>query len=80
MANLRGQSYDGAATMSGTRAGVATSLLEEPKAVFTHCYGHWLNLACCDTVRQCRLMRDALNIMHKVTKLIKKSRWRDATL
>ena len=81
VAKLRGQCYDGAATMSGTRAGVATSLLEEkPRAIFTHCYGHSLNLACSDTIQHCRLMRDTHDIVYEVTKLIKKSPRRDATL
>ena len=35
--NVNMQCYDGAATMFATRAGVATLLLEEPRAVFTHC-------------------------------------------
>ena len=81
VAKLRGQCYDGAATMSGTRAGVATLLLEEePRAVFTHCYGHSLNLACSDTVRQCKFMRNALDTVYEVIKLVKKSPRRDATL
>ena len=72
VAKLRGQCYNAAATMSGTRAGVATLVLEkEPRAVFTHCYGHSLNLACCNTVQHCRLMRDMLDIVYEVTKLIK---------
>ena len=47
-AKLRGQCYNGAASMSGVRNGVSTQILkEEPRAVYTHCYGHSLNLACC---------------------------------
>ena len=38
--------------MSGAKSGVATRLCAaEPRAVFTHCYGHSLNLACGDTVQ-----------------------------
>ena len=41
---LRGQCYDGCSTMAGARAGVAVKIQElEPRAVFTHCYGHALN-------------------------------------
>ena len=37
--------YDGAATMSGRKSGVMTRLCKaEPRAVFTHCYGHSLGL------------------------------------
>ena len=36
--------------MAGARAGVAVKIQElEPRAVFTHCYGHALNLAVNDT-------------------------------
>ena len=42
----RGQCYDGASSMSGCKTGVSTSLLrKEPRALYTHCYGHALNLA-----------------------------------
>jgi len=41
---LRGQCYDGCSTMTGAKAGVAVKIEEvEPRAVFTHCYGHALN-------------------------------------
>ena len=48
--------------MSGCKSGVVTRLCAaEPRAVFTHCYGHALNLACGDTIKQSKLMLDALN-------------------
>ena len=76
---LRGQGYDGAASMAGIRSGVAKHLQDiEPRAVFTHCYGHSLNLACGDTTRKSKLMKDALDTMHEITKLMKKSPHRDA--
>ena len=78
---LRGQCYDGASAMAGIRTGVATQILQdEPRAVFTHCYGHALNLACSDTIKQCQLMRNALDTVQEITKLVKKSPRRDATL
>ena len=47
---LRGQCYDGASAMSGPRSGVAKQIRDlESRAVYTHCYGHSLNLACMDT-------------------------------
>ena len=53
MKNLRGQCYDGCSTMSDTRTGVAKRISdEEPRAVFTHCYGHSLNFACSDAVKK----------------------------
>ena len=40
---LRGQCYDGASSMAGSRSGVAKRVSEfESRAVFTHCYGHAL--------------------------------------
>ena len=58
MSKLRGQCYDGCSAMSGTRSGVAKSIMdEEPRAVYTHCYGHSLNLAASDVIRNSKLMR-----------------------
>ena len=55
---LRGQCYDGCSTMAGARAGVAVKIQElEPRAVFTHCYGHALNLAVNDTITKVPKMR-----------------------
>ena len=51
MSILRGQCYDRCSTMSGTKSGVAKSIMdEEPRAVYTHCYGHSLNLAASDAI------------------------------
>ena len=48
---VRGQCYDGASTMGGCRSGSAKLLSdEEPHAVYTHCYGHSLNLAAGDAI------------------------------
>lgn len=79
MSKLRGQCYDGASTMRGARSGVAKRILdEEPRAVYTHCYGHSINLAASDAVKQTKLMRDALDMTHEITKLIKYSPRREA--
>ena len=79
MSKLRGQCYDGCSTMSGIRTGVAKRIADEkPRAVFTHCYGHSLNLAASDTVKKSKLMKDALDTTHEITKLIKFSPRRDA--
>ena len=78
---LRGQCYDGASSMSGYRSGVATMMQkEEPRAIFTHCYGHSLNLACMDTIKRCSLLRNCLDVVQEMTNLIKKSPRRDALL
>ena len=69
VSKLRGQCYDGAATMAGAKAGVAKKLLdEEPRAVY---------LACGDTIRNFKLMKDALDTAHEIVKLLKRSPRRD---
>ena len=70
--SCRGQCFDGAANMAGNKRGVATQILTaEPRALYTHCYGHSLNLAMCDTIKKCRLTRDALDVTNEISKLIK---------
>ena len=59
--NCRGQNYDGASNMSGKNSCVATQLQKlENMALYTHCYGHALNLACQDPVKRCNIMKDML--------------------
>ena len=50
---LRGQCYGGAAAMAGSKSGVTTRFKEEyEKCLFTHCYGHALNLAIGDAIKK----------------------------
>ena len=50
--NCRGQCYDGASNMAGSKSGVASQIkTKEPRAIFTHCYGHSLQLAVGETVK-----------------------------
>ena len=42
----------------------------EPRAVYTHCYGHALYLAAADTLKQSKLMKDTLDTTREITKLI----------
>ncbi len=59
---LRGQCYDGASAMAGSKSGVAKRILDiEPRAYFTHCYGHALNLTACDTLKRSKIMKDSGN-------------------
>ena len=74
-----GQCYDGASNMSGIRQGTAAQfLLQEPRALYNHCYGHALNLAVGDTIKQIRLLRDTLDTCFEMSKLLKYSPKRDA--
>ena len=75
---LRGQRYDGASVMSGLRSGVATRIQQlESRAIYTHCYGHSLNLAAGDTIKKSTVMKKALDITLEMSKLIKFSPKRD---
>ena len=51
--------------------------LVEPRAVYTHCYGHSLNLAASDVLKESKIMKEALETTHEITKLIKFSPHRD---
>uniref|UniRef100_A0A1X7U3E0 DUF4371 domain-containing protein n=1 Tax=Amphimedon queenslandica TaxID=400682 RepID=A0A1X7U3E0_AMPQE len=71
---VRGQCYDGASNMSCARSGVAKQILDEqPKAFYTKCYGHSLNLAVVDTMKKCSTLKKDLNTTHEITKLVKYS-------
>ncbi|XP_046863349.1 uncharacterized protein LOC124457103 [Xenia sp. Carnegie-2017] len=49
--DCRGQGYDGAGAVSGHINGLAAHILRtNPKALYTHCYSHRLNLSVCDTL------------------------------
>ena len=72
--NCRGQCYDGASNMSGVKSGVAVKIKElEPHALYTHCYGHALNLAAQDSIKNLTIMEDTLDTMYEISKLVKKS-------
>lgn len=79
LTNCRGQCYDGAANMCGARSGVSTQIqAEEPKAHFTHCHGHALNLAASEMMKQVKLVRNMFDSTLEISKLIKFSPRRDA--
>ena len=81
ISKLRGQCYDGAASMCGSRNGVATQILkEETRALYTHCYGHSLNQACSETIKQNKIIRNSLDSALEITKLVKKSPRRESIL
>ena len=64
--DCRGQGYDGAAPVSGSKNGMATHIIKEnPKAIYTHCFSHRLNLSICKT---CKIQRVA-NIMEQIKEL-----------
>ncbi|XP_011403413.1 PREDICTED: zinc finger MYM-type protein 1-like [Amphimedon queenslandica] len=76
---VRGQCYDGASNMSGAKSGVAKQTLDEqPKAFYTPCYSHSLNLAVADAMKKCSTLKKALNTTHEITKLVKYSPRRES--
>ena len=78
LSRSRGQCFDGASTMRGARNGVAKQLNdEESRAVYIHCYGHASSLAAGDSIKNSKIMKDALDITFEVSKLIKFSPKRD---
>ena len=46
---------------------------EQPKALYSHCYGHSLNLACQDGIKNIKLLENTLDTVYEITKLIKHS-------
>lgn len=49
--DCRGQAYDGAGSVAGHINGLSAHILKfNPKALYTHCYSHRLNLSICDSL------------------------------
>jgi hypothetical protein len=62
------QSFDGAATMSGNKKGVAKRFKDIiPHSVFVHCYAHKLNLALQDATNQLKYVSDILLIVQNIS-------------
>ena len=64
----------------GAKTGVSTQIKsEEPRAIFTHCYGHSLQLAVGDTIKGIKNLVDMFDTTAEISKLLKFSAKRDAT-
>ncbi|GBM12527.1 repressor of the inhibitor of the protein kinase [Araneus ventricosus] len=78
---MRGQGYDGAATMRGQFRGVQASIKEKlPLALYTHCFSHSLNLCLSDasnipSIRNCMgVIKEVCRFFHlsaKRTEILK---------
>jgi len=55
--------------MSGAKSGVAQQIKEEPRALYTHCYSHSLNLAASDAIKASKSMSNALDTTYEIVKL-----------
>ena len=59
IADARGQCYDGAASMAGKKSGVSVQFKSQnPKMLYTHCYGHALNLAVKDACTKVEILKE----------------------
>ena len=68
LAKLRGQGYDGAASMSGIYSGVQAQIVaKQPKAVYVHCAAHNLNLVLNDAVSDVVDVRNFLALLNRFT-------------
>ena len=77
----RGQNYDGCSTMTGSKSGVVVQIKkEEKRALYSHCYGHLLNLAVGDAMKGSKVLKDTIDTTFELTKLVKKSPKRNAKL
>ena len=76
--DARGQCYDGTSAMSGCKKGVTTVIKStNEKCLFTHCYGHALNLAVGHCIRKEKLLAETFNTKKEVCNLVKKSPKKD---
>ena len=79
--DARGQCYDGAAAMAGAKIGVAAQIKAiNGKCLYTHCYGHALNLAVGDSIKSVECLKRVFEIVREICKLIKKSPKRNTKL
>ena len=66
--------------MSGPVSGVAKRWQDiENRAIYIHCFGHLVNLAASDSIKQIKILKEALANAYEIIKLIVKSPKREAT-
>ena len=70
---LRGQSYDGCATMMWKKKEISTQIRNDiqPLPLSIHCQAHSLSLACGDRIRNVAVVSKSLNTSYEMTKLVK---------
>ena len=58
--------------MMRKKSGVATKLLvEQPKALVSHCQGHFLSLTFKDLTACCKILRDIMSTVTEISVLVK---------
>ena len=79
--HCRGQTYDGASNMMGKKSGVATKLIvEQPKALITHCQCHSLSLAAKNLTGCSKILCDTMSTVREICVLVKYSPKRENIL
>ncbi|KAJ9542609.1 hypothetical protein OSB04_029115 [Centaurea solstitialis] len=76
--NVRGQGYDNGSNMKGKHQGVQKKLLDlNPRAFYTSCASHSLNLTLCDIANTCGKARDFFGIIQRIYTIFANStkRW-----
>lgn len=74
LSGLRGQTYDGAANMSGKTGGVQAKIKEiQPLALYVHCGPHCVNLVTQAACSSSCVVMDALSLVHKLGTLFNQS-------
>jgi len=69
--NIRGQCYDGAASMRGAYKGVQARIRKENSlAVYVHCYAHILNLCLVDLAKQIACVRNMFGTLRTLYSFI----------
>jgi len=72
--NIRGQCYDGAASMRGSYSGVQSRIKDEnPLALYVHCYAHILNLCLVDLAKSVSMVRNTFGTLSTLHNFIKAS-------
>ena len=80
MDNCRGQTYDGAGEMAGKRKGVFTRILNlHPKAIYTHCASHILNL-CVVKSLNLQIVKNMMGLADCISRFFKNSPKRQLAL
>ena len=81
LSKCRGQNYDGASAMQGSKNGLKTQILkEENRAIAIWCYAHNVNLASCDSMKKCQIMKNSFSTNAEIVKTIRWSPKRNARL
>lgn len=69
--NIRGQCYDGVASMRGSYTGVQARIKNEnPLAIYVHCYAHILNLCLVDLTKQVKQIRNIFGVFNTLHNFI----------